>query len=276
MGGDGGRDFEVGDTLNFESLRGAGAVGRVSRVTRGTGEVRFSIADSGWGFSVNLNSNQPLQSKTYLSDRILTISGAEPGAGVSSIAVTNGGSGYSNTDVIVISGQIENALAVPTTDGSGVIQSARIIRRGVGFYPDRISPVIEIRNSLGEFSTGTGATFTPTYRYPKSYLKYLETLTQKIQIVTYSEEVGVGDFLPGVLVSIGGFGTGEIISVNLELNEVVIVGFDNVMINPGNRIELLTDSNRYIIVDDVVVEETTAKVINVAIVTGKQIGRAHV
>jgi len=87
-----------------------------------------------------------------------------------SIAVTNGGTGYSNNDYVTFTGY-ENvagkvlggysAIANLTTNATGGITSVYMANAGAGFV-NASAIVTSISNSSAQPSTGSGATFSPT------------------------------------------------------------------------------------------------------------------
>lgn len=81
---------------------------------------------------------------------------------VANIAITAAGSGYSNTDVVRVSGGTTNAIATVGTNGSGGITSLTFTEKGAGFT-NVASTTTAVRVSpTGAASAGTGATFTVT------------------------------------------------------------------------------------------------------------------
>lgn len=86
---------------------------------------------------------------------------------VEAVTIVNGGSGYSNTDYIMIfnganstTNSAVNARANVVTDGSGTITSVRLSNAGVGFL--NYSPSFSVLNSSDAASSGTSANFTFT------------------------------------------------------------------------------------------------------------------
>lgn len=85
---------------------------------------------------------------------------------VTSIAITAGGSGYSNTDKIIItpaSANIAavNATATLVTNATGGVTSVTLTGGGTGFTNNVITQ-FKVANSSGGNSAGTSATFTFT------------------------------------------------------------------------------------------------------------------
>lgn len=80
---------------------------------------------------------------------------------IETITINDGGTGYSNTDYIIVSGggpnntvALVNAVANVVTDGNGVIVDTSLTNKGVGFVED---PTYVIYNSLGSTSAGSAA-----------------------------------------------------------------------------------------------------------------------
>lgn len=82
--------------------------------------------------------------------------------GVTSITVTAGGTGYSNTNVVQVSNGTVNAVANVVTNGSGVIQSVALSANGAGFINTAAISVAVLVAPGGAASAGSGATFTVT------------------------------------------------------------------------------------------------------------------
>lgn len=262
---DGASDFEVGDQLVIESRLGASAKGRVSSITRGSGEVRFDIADGGWGFTTNvIDNNLPLPLQSLMADTTLTINDVKPGARLQEIVVTVGGSGYSNTDIIRVGGAIKAGEAAITTDGSGAIVSTRVIKRGALFDPTTLLPSVIVVDEDGNPSSGSDAEFNPSYRYANNYLQYLEYVEQKLFRVSYITEVGITDFVPGTVVSING-NRAVVVANNIDISEIIILVDNSGNVVAGQTIVLtLPDEiERFVVVDQVQTEITAGKVVGI-------------
>jgi hypothetical protein len=80
---------------------------------------------------------------------------------VATITITAGGTGYSNTDTVKVSGGTTNAAATLTTNGTGGISTVTITNAGGGFVNNSTS-TLAIANSTGGASAGSGATLTFT------------------------------------------------------------------------------------------------------------------
>lgn len=81
--------------------------------------------------------------------------------GVESVAVAGGGTGYANSDLIVVSGGggTTNAAGTLVTNSTGGITSVTITTKGAGFVT---TPSVAVTNSTAGATTGSGATFTST------------------------------------------------------------------------------------------------------------------
>jgi hypothetical protein len=80
---------------------------------------------------------------------------------VVSFGVSAGGTGYSNTDLIKVSGGQTNAAGSLTTNSTGGILTATLTASGNGFI-NVSSSTLAITNSTGGASLGSGATLTFT------------------------------------------------------------------------------------------------------------------
>jgi hypothetical protein len=81
---------------------------------------------------------------------------------LNAVAITNGGSGYSNTDKVVFSGggaAFQAANAAITTDGSGVITAVTLTANVGNNYTT--APTAAIQNSTGGASAGTDGVLAP-------------------------------------------------------------------------------------------------------------------
>jgi hypothetical protein len=75
------------------------------------------------------------------------------------VSVTAGGTGYANSDLIRVSGGTVNAAGSITTNATGGISSIVITNPGSGFVNVSASTVA-VTNSTAGASAGSGATFT--------------------------------------------------------------------------------------------------------------------
>ena len=222
--------FNVGDPVNFESDTGLNALGRVTAITRGTGEVSFRIADSGWGYTTNqANSTAPVTSNTLLSEKTLILANVSSGQYLSRITPTQGGTGYSNTDTIIVDSRYEDGRLALTTNTIGSIVSTRLLDRGVGFFPFDETPDVRVANTTGNISTGTGFVANVGYRYPEKYFEFLETVTQPLHniVYTYASPTGIDQIGVGQQIVIDST-NGSIISVD-KLSNTMVISLDNKM-----------------------------------------------
>lgn len=80
---------------------------------------------------------------------------------VTSLVINNGGSAYTNGDVLTISGGTTNAIATVTTNGNGVITTASFSNYGAGFL-NVSSLTLAVANSTGGSTSGSGASLSAT------------------------------------------------------------------------------------------------------------------
>jgi hypothetical protein len=133
----GGQQFKVGDTLVAVDGRGTEAEARVSRVANGTGTLAFSVGNggllysmdaieiitrdpsdtSGRGASFDIGTLTTIETVTYDTDLILEHATDNMGGKINNILVANGGSGYTNGEVLVFTPRYHIADVTPKTQG---------------------------------------------------------------------------------------------------------------------------------------------------------------
>jgi hypothetical protein len=271
---DGSEDFEVGDVVNFSSAAGLGAIGLVTDTVKGTGEVSFTLANSGWGYTTNrVGSTYSYSSNTFLSDKILLVANVESGQYVSNINPITSGSGYNNTDLIYVFSRYDDAVIRPVTNSSGSILSSIVTERGTGYYPQLETPPVSIINSTSYPSQGVGATFNIQYEYPKKYFEYLETITQPLFFITYQNPVGLDFMSAGSLVDINNIDKlGRLIEIDTVNNTMLISLLKNDIINSGDVVHLDANTTNKVDVVTVSLREAKAQVINVSNTAIMEIG----
>jgi hypothetical protein len=258
--------FAVGDILNFESTTGLGGIGRVTATVKGTGEVSFKLANTGWGYTTNrVGEETSYSSDTFLSDNILLLANVEAGQYLANVSVANRGTGFNNTDTIYVTSRYSNGVAKPTTNNTGSIISIKITDKGAGFYPDLFTPTISVINSTGYPSTGIGATWRLKYQYPEKYFEYLETVTQPLQFITYyNTESGIEQLVPGSVLDINNLNNtfGTLISID-KANRTMLVNMINKdTIKSGDRIFLKSNASVHIDVNTATEQNSTGRIIN--------------
>ena len=263
---DGSEAFQVGDLVNFESITGLGALGRITSTVKGSGEVSFNLANSGWGYTTNRTGTETaFTSNAFLSDTILLLANVQSGQFLANVSPSVRGTGYSNTDTIFVSSRYSQGIASPTTNTSGAIQSVRVLDRGAGFYPSVETPVVSVVNSTGFTSNGINASWNIEYSYPKKYFEYLETVTQPLLSVLYQNANTIDLMTPGSVIevnSIDKFGT--LVEIDVNSNTMIISMTNRDSINSGDIIRL--ESNAQSKVDVIIVNElnATGRIINVS------------
>lgn len=131
------------------------------------GNVAINEATGQFGVSANMLSATNLSTPGSEGKRVahqgwnLRTQGTGP---VISIAITAGGSGYSNTDTIVITPASANVAAVNATatlvtNATGGVTSVTLKAGGTGFVNNNITQFKVLANT-GANSAGTNATFT--------------------------------------------------------------------------------------------------------------------
>jgi hypothetical protein len=262
---EGSEAFQVGDLVNFESVTGLGGIGRVTSTVKGSGEVSFRLANSGWGYTTNrIGEETAFTSNAYLSDTILLLANVEAGQFLANINPVIGGSGYSNNDTIYVSSRYSQGIAKPSTNTSGGILTIKVLDRGAGFYPAAETPVVSVINSTGFPSAGVGATWNLDYSYPKKYFEYLETITQPLLFVTYQNELNIDLLQPGSVVDINNVNKlGKLIEIDTANSTMVISMTNRDTINSGDIVYLEANSSSKVDVITVTPRNTTGKVIAV-------------
>jgi len=264
--------FSVGDFVNFESDTGLGAVGRVIETTRGTGEVSFlpiANTETGWGYATNLKiDTNPVTANTILSEKTLLLANVVASLQLDSITPAGGGSGYNNTDIIVIQSKYKEAKAAPTTNANGSIVSIRLLDRGFGFTGNVAIDAISYKNANGTGdSAGIGAAQpTYTYSYPNEYFQFLETVTQSIYNVPYTTAEGIEEINAGAQIQIGTgndikFGT--IIDINKISNIASVSMLNKATVVSGNELKTVSNTANYITASAPTLVEAKGQVVKV-------------
>lgn len=198
--------FSVGDLVTFTSARGDEARGRISSVSNETGVVDFELFDGGWGYTVSAPtssfslSEQAKRSQVIVSTKVLTLANVVTSNTIAGFVISNGGSGYSNSDTITVRSAYTNCTATVNTDASGVITNINITNPGAGFFSS--NPTVTITTS-----GGTSASIQATTRAFPSYFKYFEKLTQRLATVVYDTASNNNGFIAGEALHIGNSST---------------------------------------------------------------------
>lgn len=183
----GGRNFNVGDIVSFVSSKGGGGLARVVSTIDVTGVVDFEIIDGGFGYTLTAN--------TIISEKVLSLRDIKVANTLDQITINAGGTGYDNTDIIVIQASANgvNATAIPVTDDSGTIIECLVNNHGVVFTTN--NPTVLITNSSSGSSNGASANITANTRFPYHYYDLKETVVQPLANITYiSANAGANTF----------------------------------------------------------------------------------
>lgn len=108
-------------------------------------------------FALNANDVTATSGKVACQGWNLVRTGTGP---LASIAINAAGTGYANTDYVVVASYDANnasANATITTNGSGVIQTVTLTSAGAGFVGTEVASV---KAANGAASNGSSATFT--------------------------------------------------------------------------------------------------------------------
>ncbi len=249
----GGRLFEVGDIVSFNSVRGDRGIARVATVSNVTGRVDFMLYDGGYGYTVSGNteySEAELEKRTQsiISEKVLTLSNVITSNTVDKIVVNAGGSGYNNTDIVSVYTPFVNCVAKPTTNSTGGILFVTINNPGSGFFT--LNPNVTVTNSTGGTTLGTSANLQATTKSHPGYFHYFENLTQRLAEVTYTNAVNNQLFVTGAEVYIGNSTVNNAFGVIIsnangalgDANGVLTIGVaNNGLFGTGNTIYLKSD-----------------------------------
>jgi hypothetical protein len=262
---EGSEAFQVGDLVNFESVTGLGGIGRVTSTVKGSGEVTFKLANSGWGYTTNrIGDETAFTSNAFLSDTILLLANVEAGQFLSNVAPVISGSGYSNNDTIYVSSRYSRGVAKPSTNTSGAILSIKVLDRGAGFYPSVETPVVSVVNSTGLPSIGVGASWNLNYSYPKKYFEYLETVTQPLYTVTYQNDLNIDLLTPGSVIEINNVNEfGKLIEIDVNSNTMIISMNNKDIIKSGDIVYLGSNTDSKVDVITAVERNIAGRVISV-------------
>lgn len=243
----GGKLFQVGDVVQFNSIRGDYGLARVASVSNRTGVVDFILNDGGYGYTISGNtdlSGAELAKRTQsiVSEKVLTLANVITSNTVSAILVNSGGTGYSNADTITVSSAYKNCVARPTTNSTGGIVTVTINNPGSGFFTQPTTANITITTSGG--SGANLAVFTKTQ---PDYFSYFEPLTQRLAEITYSNASNNQLFVEGGEVYIGNSTVNNAFGIIISnanntlanANGVLTIGIaNNAMFGTGNTVYL--------------------------------------
>lgn len=252
----GGRDFRVGDVVNFNSSRGDYGQARVAEVSNKTGIVDFLFVDGGFGYTVSGDTNfteADLETKTQsiISEKVITLSNVVTSNAVSRFNVVAAGTGYSNLDLAVARSPYQNAVGRIVTTSTGAISYVVISNPGSGFYVNTTSNVV-ITNSTGGTANGTGATLTALTKDQTGYFNYFEPFTQQFATVDYNAATNNQLFSSGDQVYIGNstvnnaFGVviSNVPGASVDANGTMIISvLNNGKFGAGNTITLTTNTS---------------------------------
>lgn len=180
--------FSVGDIVSFNSARGDYGLARVAAISDKTGAVDFVFLDGGYGYTDSANplysvSDLEKRTQSIVSESVVTLSNIRPTKQLSEVSIVSGGSGYSNTDTIIIPSSLKDGKALPVTDGSGSIVSVVLYEPGTGLTDDI---TFEIANSSGLPSTGIGANLSFEVIDQREYFNLFDRFEQTRFEVQYN------------------------------------------------------------------------------------------
>ena len=171
-----GANFVVGEIVDLISARGISGKAAVTSISAVTGIVKFTFIDGGFGYTV-AGSNAIISSKVlnlsnvYVTNTNLVLdpfSVLEEVSFVTSnklieLKISGSPTGYNNSDYIVVSNGIVNAVATIVTNSAGQFATNDITITNKGYFQYGLSNTevgITIYASNGSISNGTGATLS--------------------------------------------------------------------------------------------------------------------
>jgi len=262
--------FRVGDIVSFNSVRGDYGLARVASVDDTTGIVDFIFVDGGWGYTESADPSYSAgdlakRTQSIVSEKVLTLTNITVSNTVSTITVgSTGGSGYNNTDLVVVPGRFANAVGKLLTSGSGVIQQITVDNPGSGFYV--LNPTnYSITNATGGATTGTNANLVVTTIAHKRYFNYLEPFTQPLSQITYGNASNNQLFVDGQNVHIGNSSVNNAFGVIIsnangtlaQANGLLNIALANGSFGAGNTVYL--SSNAAVFANVAAVTNTSAR-----------------
>lgn len=206
----GGRQFAVGDTVNFTTSKGADGQARVAAVTNRTGVVDFLFNEGGFGYTLNAES--------IVSEKVIALTNVVTSNTLDTLTVVSGGSGYSNTDKVVVVSPAVNATATLVTDDLGAIAEVSVLNPGSGFLVNSPTNIL-VTNATDGSTTGTLATFTANTKYQNSYFTYMELVVQPLANIVFesaNSDFANGESIFTYHVNNAVAGAGKIISVSQD------------------------------------------------------------
>lgn len=169
-----GANFIVGEVVDLISTRGVSAKASVTSISAVTGIVKFTLIDGGFGYTVG--GSQAIVSSKVLSLSNVYVTNTElitdpfdsleevqfiTSNRLTAIRVTGSPIGYNNTDYIVVSNGIVNAVATFVTNAAGQFATNDITIVDKGYFQYGLSNTevgITVYASNGSLSNGSGVT----------------------------------------------------------------------------------------------------------------------
>ena len=166
--------------------------------------LKVSICDSANAYSSNImssvnNSNNTLSFAVSVGANTGTLTATQASQNVVAITVSAGGSGYNNSDVIVLSnGAANTGNCTITTNSTGGITAVTVV--GGGQFPNTSVIVVQVANSTaganstnGNTSAGVSATFSVTLGSTAAANSLANTeLNTQLDLLTVGDKLRVG------------------------------------------------------------------------------------
>lgn len=233
----GSSEFNVGDVVQFNSVRGDYGLARVAAIKDTTGLVDFIFVDGGYGYTVSGNTafdedELAKRTQSIVSEKVLTVANVITSNAITSFTITSGGSGYTNGDLVVVPSAFVNAQGRITTDAAGVVNAVTITNTGSGFYA--LNPSVSITNSTGGASGGSSATIVAYAGYQGEYYRYFEPLTQLQATLELTSITNASAFVEGAAIRIANTVTNSAFGIVQSIDANTTAGTGNIVITFAN------------------------------------------
>lgn len=249
----GSKDFNVGDIVSFNSVRGDYGLARVAEVEFQNGIVDFIFLEGGYGYTVSSDTSLSAaelakRTQSLVSEKVLVLANVSTTNSVATINISNGGVGYSNTDQIKITSIYANTVGTISTNATGGISYVTITNTGSGFINS--SPTVLITNSTGGSSAGSNAVLVANATEQSTYFRYFENVVQPFVTLDYNAATNASALVVGSVVTLGNStvnASGLVISSSntyADVGNLVISVINNgVFGGVGNSVKLSTNSS---------------------------------
>lgn len=192
------------DYLNATTGSGQGAIYRAKWPGSLGNSLKVSICDSANAYQSTImssvdNANNTLTFAVNVGANTGTLTATQASQNVTAIAVSAGGSGYVNGEIVTFSNGTVNATAnIASTNSTGGITSLTVLTNGQ--FPNTSVVVVQVANSTvssnstnGNTSSGTGATFSLTLGSTAAANSLANTeLNTQLNLLSVGDKLRVG------------------------------------------------------------------------------------